>query len=79
MGSSNMDMRSFGLNYEISLLTTGGDLVGDINEWSPTTRTPARADSRGVGEATAGPPLHGIGDAADLRPAVSDAEESALP
>ncbi|MGO2037260.1 MAG: cardiolipin synthase [Brevibacterium sp.] len=32
MGSSNMDMRSFGLNYEISLLTTGGDLVDDINE-----------------------------------------------
>ena len=32
MGSSNMDMRSFGLNYEISLLTTGGDLVGDIAE-----------------------------------------------
>ena len=31
MGSSNMDMRSFGLNYEISLLTTGGDLVGDIS------------------------------------------------
>ncbi len=32
MGSSNMDMRSFGLNYEISLLTTGGDLVDDIIE-----------------------------------------------
>lgn len=32
MGSSNMDMRSFGLNYEISLLTTGGDLVDDIAE-----------------------------------------------
>ena len=30
MGSSNMDMHSFGLNYEISLLTTGGDLVDDI-------------------------------------------------
>ena len=30
MGSSNMDMRYFGLNYEISLLTTGGDLVDDI-------------------------------------------------
>lgn len=30
MGSSNMDMRSFGLNYEISLLTTGGDLVDGI-------------------------------------------------
>ena len=32
MGSSNMDMRSFGLNYEISLLTTGGDIVDDIVE-----------------------------------------------
>ncbi|WP_209372171.1 cardiolipin synthase [Brevibacterium renqingii] len=32
MGSSNMDMRSFGLNYEISLLATGGDLVDDIIE-----------------------------------------------
>ncbi|SDR90164.1 cardiolipin synthetase 2 [Brevibacterium sandarakinum] len=32
MGSSNLDMRSFGLNYEISLLTTGGDLVDDIAE-----------------------------------------------
>ena len=32
MGSSNMDMRSFGLNYEISLLTTSGDLVDDIIE-----------------------------------------------
>ncbi|RBP63087.1 cardiolipin synthetase 2 [Brevibacterium sanguinis] len=30
MGSSNMDMRSFGLNYEISLLTAGGDLVSGI-------------------------------------------------
>lgn len=30
MGSSNMDMRSFGLNYEISLLATGGELVDDI-------------------------------------------------
>ncbi len=32
MGSSNMDMRSFGLNYEVSLLTTGGDLVPQIAE-----------------------------------------------
>lgn len=32
MGSSNLDMRSFGLNYEISLLTSGGDLVDDIAE-----------------------------------------------
>ena len=27
MGSSNMDMRSFGLNYEVSMLTYGGDIT----------------------------------------------------
>lgn len=32
MGSSNMDMRSFGLNYEISLLAYGGDIVGQIQD-----------------------------------------------
>lgn len=32
MGSSNMDLRSFGLNYEISLLAYGGDLVDQIDE-----------------------------------------------
>lgn len=30
MGSSNMDMRSFGLNYEISLLATGGSIVNQV-------------------------------------------------
>lgn len=32
LGSSNMDMRSFGLNYEISLLATGGDIVPQIRD-----------------------------------------------
>lgn len=32
MGSSNMDMRSFGLNYEISLLAYGGDIVEQIGD-----------------------------------------------
>ena len=32
LGSSNMDMRSFGLNYEISLLATGGDIVEEISD-----------------------------------------------
>ena len=32
LGSSNMDMRSFGLNYEISLLAYGGDMVGQVAE-----------------------------------------------
>ncbi|WP_120003190.1 cardiolipin synthase [Nesterenkonia muleiensis] len=31
LGSSNMDMRSFGLNYEISLLATGGNVVEQIH------------------------------------------------
>lgn len=30
MGSSNMDMRSFGLDYEISLLAYGGDIVTQL-------------------------------------------------
>ena len=32
LGSSNMDMRSFGLNYEISLLAYGGDLVTQVRD-----------------------------------------------
>ncbi|GAB3264345.1 phospholipase D-like domain-containing protein [Alteromonas gracilis] len=32
MGSSNMDMRSFGLNYEIMLLATGGDVDDELRE-----------------------------------------------
>lgn len=32
MGSSNMDMRSFGLDYEISLLAYGGDIVDQVHD-----------------------------------------------
>ncbi|QCV87218.1 cardiolipin synthase [Acidipropionibacterium jensenii] len=32
MGSSNLDMRSFGLNYEISLLAYGGDIVEQLRD-----------------------------------------------
>ncbi|HLR45372.1 MAG TPA: phospholipase D-like domain-containing protein, partial [Brevibacterium sp.] len=31
MGSSNMDMRSFGLNYEVSLLAYGGDITQSLH------------------------------------------------
>lgn len=31
LGSSNMDMRSFGLNYEISVVATSGNLVSDLD------------------------------------------------
>lgn len=32
VGSSNMDMRSFGLNYEVSLMVTRGNIIGELNE-----------------------------------------------
>ena len=32
IGSSNMDMRSFALNYEVSLMLTGGDIVRRFQE-----------------------------------------------
>lgn len=32
VGSSNMDMRSFGLNYEVSLMMTRGDIVDSLTE-----------------------------------------------
>lgn len=32
VGSSNMDMRSFGLNYETSLMVTQGNIIDQLNE-----------------------------------------------
>ncbi len=32
IGSSNMDMRSFALNYEVSMMVTGGDVVARFRE-----------------------------------------------
>ena len=32
MGSSNMDMRSFGLNYEISMMNSSGDLKNQLTD-----------------------------------------------
>ncbi|WKD58668.1 cardiolipin synthase [Corynebacterium caspium] len=32
MGSSNMDMRSFGLNYEVSLMVTRGNIITDLTQ-----------------------------------------------
>lgn len=32
MGSSNMDMRSFGLNYEVSMLAYGGDITERLHQ-----------------------------------------------
>jgi len=32
IGSSNMDMRSFALNYEVSVMLTGGDIVAGFRK-----------------------------------------------
>lgn len=37
-GSSNMDMRSFGLNYEVSLLVARGSLLGEFNRLTDAYR-----------------------------------------
>lgn len=38
VGSSNMDMRSFGLNYEVSLMITRGNLIRQLSEVTDTYR-----------------------------------------
>ncbi|MCQ8780173.1 phospholipase D-like domain-containing protein, partial [Escherichia coli] len=56
MGSSNMDMRSMGLNYEISLLAFGGDMVGSLQDLAQqyrdasTVLTAEKWKGRSVGE-----------------------------
>jgi cardiolipin synthase len=42
VGSSNMDMRSFALNYEVSLMLTGGDTVRRFREVEDTYRSLSR-------------------------------------
>lgn len=42
IGSSNMDTRSFALNYEISLLLTGGDIVPRLREVEDSYRSLCR-------------------------------------
>ena len=56
LGSSNMDMRSMGLNYEISLLAFGGDMVGSLQDLAQqyrdasTVLTAEKWKGRSVGE-----------------------------
>jgi cardiolipin synthase A/B len=42
LGSSNMDMRSFGLNYEISLMLLGGDIVSRMRKVEDVYRSRSR-------------------------------------
>ena len=38
LGSSNMDMRSFGLNYEVSLMLLGPEVVAEMRKVENTYR-----------------------------------------
>ena len=42
IGSSNMDMRSFALNYEVSLMLTGGDIVARFRAVEDSYRAVSR-------------------------------------
>ena len=54
IGSSNMDMRSFALNYEVSLMLTGGDIVPALPRGrGHLPRAVPRAHARGVVAAVA--------------------------
>ncbi len=39
IGSSNLDMRSFGLNYEVSLMVLDGEVVGQVRKVEDTYRS----------------------------------------
>ena len=54
IGSSNMDYRSFGLDYEISLMGTDPGFVADLHRISDEYRRGlSRADREGVGPSAA--------------------------
>ena len=42
LGSSNMDMRSFGLNYEVSMMVLGGDIVSRMRKVEDVYRSRSR-------------------------------------
>ncbi len=46
IGSSNMDLRSFALNYEVSLMMMGGDIVKRMREVEDTYRSLSRELTR---------------------------------
>ena len=71
IGSSNMDMRSFALNYEVSLMLTGGDIVARFREVEDSYRAVSRELTlEEWGQALLRQALRRQHDAAHLGPAV---------
>ena len=72
IGSSNMDMRSFALNYEVSMMLTGGDIVARMREVEDTYRSLSpRAHARGVAAALVRPEVRRQRDAPHGRAAIA--------
>jgi cardiolipin synthase len=46
LGSSNMDLRSFGLNYEVSMMLQGGDVVSRMRKVEDAYRMRSRELTR---------------------------------
>ncbi len=71
IGSSNMDMRSFALNYEVSVMFLDDGVVRDLRRVEDGYRVAVtRADPRRVERAVAPVPLRRQRHAAHRRPAV---------
>ena len=77
IGSSNMDMRSFALNYEISLMLLGREVVARMRTGrGRLPRAVQAAHPGGVGPAAGAPQVRRQRDAADRRPAVADSPQN---
>ena len=71
IGSSNMDMRSFALNYEVVLMLTGAEVVQKLSEVQDTYRSLShRAHHGRVAQAHLGRQIRRQRDAVDRRAAV---------
>ena len=72
IGSSNMDLRSFALNYEVSLMLTGPGIVERMREVEDTYRALSRELTEDEwSDRSRGSRVHRQRDAADLGPAVT--------
>ena len=72
IGSSNMDMRSFALNHEVSMMVTGRDIVARFREVEDDYRALSKELTiERVARAVLGPALPRQRDAADRRAAVA--------
>lgn len=71
IGSSNMDIRSFNLDFEVVMMSYGESFVTEMRRVEDLYRSLSEADPRGVAEAAAEQEVARQRDAVDLGGAVS--------